>query len=69
MEPVYKVVELIGTSKESWEQAAQNAIETASDSLRDIRIAEVAKQDIKFESKDEVFFRTKLKVSFKYQDN
>jgi hypothetical protein len=64
---VYKVTEVIGTSTKSWEDAAQNAIETASGSLRDLRIAEVVKQDVKVEQGKVRAFRTRLLLSFKYQ--
>jgi hypothetical protein len=62
---VYKVIELVGTSTESWEKAATVALETASKSLRDLRVAEVMQFDIHFEDGKPVF-RTKLSVSFKY---
>jgi hypothetical protein len=64
-ESVYKVIELIGSSTESWEKAAAVALETASKSLRDLRVAEVEKFDIHIENGKPVF-RTKLSVSFKY---
>lgn len=67
MESTYKVVELVGTSPESWEKAAAVAIGEAKKSLRDLRIAEVADLDIHVsEDGDIIAFRTKLKVSFKY---
>ncbi len=65
-ESVYKVIELIGTSEESWEKAALAAVELASKSLEDIRIAEVVRMDLQIEDGKAVLFRTKLKVSFKY---
>ena len=65
---VYKVTEVIGTSTKSWEDAAQNAVETASGSLRDLRIAEVVKQDLKVEQGKVRAFRTRLLLSFKYED-
>ena len=65
---VYKVIELVGTSAESWEEAAKNAIERASKSLKDLRIAEVVDQDLKIENNVVTAFRTKLRVSFKFQD-
>lgn len=68
MESVYKVVELIGTSPNSWEEAAKNAVETASKSLKDLRIAEAVEFDMKVEDGKVSAFRTKVKVSFKYQD-
>ena len=64
---VYKVIELVGTSETSWEEAAKNAIELAAKSLRDLRIAEVVEQDLKLEDNEVVAYRTKLKVSFKYE--
>lgn len=68
MESVYKVVELIGTSPNSWEEAAKNAVETASKSLKDLRIAEAVEFDMKVEDGKVSAFRTKVKVSFKYQE-
>lgn len=69
MESTYKVIELVGTSPESWEKAAAVAIAEAKKSLRDLRIAEVADLDINVsEDGDIIAYRTKLKVSFKYQD-
>jgi flavin-binding protein dodecin len=64
---VYKVTEVIGTSTKSWEDAAQKAIETASGTLRDLRIAEVVKQDVKVEQGKVRAFRTRLLLSFKYE--
>jgi len=64
---VYKVIEIIGSSPDSWEKAAQAAIETASKSLRDLRIAEVEALDIQLEKGKVSAFRTKLKVSFKFE--
>ncbi|HEX8665546.1 MAG TPA: dodecin family protein [Beijerinckiaceae bacterium] len=66
-ESVYKVIELIGTSTESWEQAARVAVERAAESLRDLRIAEVTEQDIQLKDGKVELYRTKLKVSFKYE--
>ena len=63
---VYKVVEVIGTSPVSWEEAAKNAVQTASQSLRDLRIAEVSKMDVKVEDGRVTAFRTRLALSFKY---
>jgi flavin-binding protein dodecin len=62
---VYKVIEIVGTSRESWSDAASNAIQSASKSLRDLRVAEVDKLDAKVEGTTLVY-RAKLKVSFKY---
>lgn len=66
MESVYKVIELIGTSEKSWEEAARVAVTTASKTLRDLRVAEVKEMDIKIEEGN-VVFRVKMNVSFKYQ--
>jgi dodecin len=63
---VYKIIELIGTSKASWEDAAKNAVETASKSLRDLRIAEVAELDMVVEEGKVTAYRAKVKISFKY---
>ncbi len=64
---VYKVVELVGTSQKSWERAARTAVERASTSLRDLRVAEVVEQDLVIENGKVEAYRTKLKVSFKYE--
>ena len=64
---VYKVIELIGTSSQSWEDAATNAVKTAKESLRDLRVAEVVEQDLDIGEGGAVTFRTKLRVSFKYE--
>jgi flavin-binding protein dodecin len=66
-ESVYKVIELIGTSTESWEKAAANAVETAAKSLRELRIAEVMQLDMHLDDGKVVAYRAKLKVSFKYE--
>ena len=66
-ESVYKVIELVGTSSDSWEKAAKAAIERASQSLRDLRVAEVVEQDLVIEKGKVDAFRIKLKVSFKYE--
>ena len=66
-ESVYKVIELIGTSTESWEKAATTAVARASKSLRDLRIAEVTAMDLVVENGKVKAFRTKLKLSFKYE--
>jgi len=68
MESVYKVVELIGTSPNSWEEAAKNAVETAGKSLKDLRIAEAVEFDMKVEDGKVSAYRAKVKVSFKYQE-
>lgn len=66
-ESVYKVVELVGTSAESWEKAAAAAVNRAGESLRDLRIAEVAELDMQIEEGRIVAYRAKVKVSFKYE--
>ncbi len=66
-ESIYKVIELIGTSSESWEKAAQVAIERAAQSLRDLRIAEVSELDMQLDDGKVVAYRAKVKVSFKYE--
>jgi hypothetical protein len=67
-ESVYKVIELVGTSTESWEKAASAAVKTASKTLRDLRIAEVTLLDLQIEGGKVRAYRAKLKVSFKYED-
>ena len=67
-ESVYKVIELVGTSTESWEKAATAAINKASKTLKDLRIAEVTQLDLQIEDGKVRAFRSKLKVSFKYHD-
>ncbi|HKQ00973.1 MAG TPA: dodecin family protein [Actinomycetes bacterium] len=64
---VYRVTELVGTSSESWERAAASAVETASQTLRDLRIAEVVELDLQIEDGRVRAYRTRLKVSFKYE--
>jgi dodecin len=64
---VYKVVEVVGTSTDSWEKAARTAVERASKSLRDLRVAEVVEQDVVIEKGKITAYRTKLKLSFKYE--
>ena len=66
-ESVYTVVELIGTSSESWEKAAAAAVTTASQSLRDLRVAEVVELDLQLEDGKVAAYRAKVKVSFKYE--
>jgi len=68
MESIYKVIEIIGTSPNSWEEAAKNAVETASKTLTDLRIAEAVEFDLKVEDGKVSAYRTKMKISFKYQD-
>ncbi len=67
-ESVYKVIELVGTSTESWERAATAAVERAAETLRDLRIAEVVEQDMQITNGKVEAFRVKLKLSFKYGD-
>jgi flavin-binding protein dodecin len=62
---VYRIIDLVGTSSVSWADAARNAVEAASHSLRDLRVAEVDKLDVKIEG-GEIVYRAKLKLSFKY---
>jgi hypothetical protein len=65
---VYRVTEVIGTSKTSWEDAAREALTAAAGSLRDLRVAEVVEQDIALDAKGQIeIFRTKLRISFKYE--
>ena len=66
-ESVYSVIELVGTSSESWEKAATVAVERASHTLRDLRVAEVVEQDLVIEDGKPKGYRTKLKVSFKHE--
>lgn len=66
-ESVYKIIELVGTSKVSWEEAAKIAIDRASETLRDLRIAEVSAMDMQIKDGKIEFYRTKLKVSFKFE--
>ena len=67
-ESVYKVIELVGTSNESWEAAAKAAVERAGQSLRDLRVAEVSELDMVLDDDGVVAYRAKVKVSFKYDD-
>ncbi len=66
--PVYKVIELIGTSENSWEEAASEAISRASQTVDDLRIAEVVSQDLKIEGGKVIAYRTKLSLSFKFRE-
>ena len=68
-ESVYKVIELIGSSDESWEKATAAAVERASKTLRDLRIAEVVRQDVHIENGKVSAYRVKLNVSFKFEDS
>ena len=65
---IYKVIELIGSSETSWEDAAKSAIEKAAQSLEDLRVAEILEQDIKIEDGKVVAYRVKLRVSFRFKD-
>ena len=66
-EAVYRIVDVVGVSEESWEDAGRHAVETAAGSLRDLRIAEVTKMDMKVEEGKVVAFRTRVALSFKYE--
>ena len=63
----YKIIELVGTSDKSWEEAARTAVETAGESLKDLRIAEITKLDVTIENGKIKNYRTRLNISFKYQ--
>ena len=65
---VYKVIELVGTSEESWEDAAKNAVERASKSLTNLRIAEIIKLDLKIDGGKVVAYRARVALSFKFKD-
>ena len=68
-ESIYKIIELVGTSESSWEEAAKNAVDRASESLRDLRIAEVTKLDMKVDDDGNVTaYRARVNVSFKYEE-
>ncbi len=64
---IYKVIEVVGTSATSWEDAATQAVKTAGETLHDLRVAEVVKQDLHIGEGGEVIFRTRLELSFKYE--
>jgi len=64
---VYKIIELVGSSEVSWEDAAKQAVETATKSLRDLRVAEVSELDMKLENGKVTAYRAKVKISFKYE--
>jgi flavin-binding protein dodecin len=66
-ENVYKVIELVGTSNESWERAAAAAVERASQTLRDLRVARIVEQDINIEPGKALTYRVKMQLSFKYE--
>ncbi|MFC1516476.1 dodecin family protein [Thermodesulfobacteriota bacterium] len=63
----YKIVELVGTSPNSWEEAAKHAVETANKTLRDLRIADITQMDMKIENGKVVAYRARVKLSFKYE--
>jgi flavin-binding protein dodecin len=65
---VYKVIELVGTSPNTWEEAAKNAVETAGKSLKNLRIAEISQLDLKVENGKATAFRARVKLSFKYEE-
>jgi len=65
---VYKIIELVGTSTDSWEKAAKIAVERAAKTLRDLRVAEIAQLDMTVEDGKVALYRAKVKVSFKYED-
>jgi hypothetical protein len=67
MESVYKVIQLVGTGEESWEKAATKAVETASKSLKNLRVAEIDKLDLKLEDGKVTAYRAKVSLSFKYE--
>lgn len=69
MDSVYNVIELIGTSEESWEKAAAAAVSEASKTLRDLRVAEVVEQDLLIESGEVMLYRTKIRLSFKHESD
>jgi hypothetical protein len=66
---IYKVIEIVGTSENSWEEAAKNAVERASQSLEDLRVAEVTSQDLKIENGEVVAYRTRVSVSFRFKED
>ena len=68
-ESIYKIIELVGTSSVSWEEAAKNAVETAAKTLKDLRIAEVTKLDMKVENRKVPVYRARVKLSFKYESS
>ena len=66
---VYKVIEIVGTSENSWEEAARNAVERAANTLEDLRIAEVTAQDLRIDDGKVVEYRTKVSLSFKFKED
>ena len=67
MESIYKIIEVVGTSKNSWEEAAKNAVEVAGKSLEDLRIAEIIKLDMAIDKNKVVAYRARVNISFKYR--
>jgi flavin-binding protein dodecin len=67
LDTIYKVVDVVGVSEKSWEDAGRNAVETAAESLRDLRVAEVTRMDMKVENGKVTAFRTRVSLSFKYE--
>ena len=67
-ESIYKIIELIGTSDKSWEDAAKKAVERAAETLEDLRVAEVSDMDMKIENGKVTAYRTKVKLSFRFRD-
>jgi dodecin len=66
-EPVYRIIDVVGVSENSWEEAGRHAVETAAGSLRDLRVAEVTKMDMRVENGKVLAFRTRVALSFKYE--
>ena len=67
MDSIYKIIDVVGTSKSSWEEAAKNAVETAGKSLEDLRVGEVVKLDLVIDKNKVVAYRARVNVSFKYR--
>jgi flavin-binding protein dodecin len=67
MDSIYKIIDVVGTSKSSWEEAAKNAVETAGKSLKDLRVAEVVKLDLAVDKNKVVAYRARVNISFKYR--
>lgn len=67
MDSIYKIIDVVGTSKTSWEEAAKNAVETAGKSLEDLRVGEVVKLDLVIEKGKVVAYRSRVNISFKYR--
>jgi flavin-binding protein dodecin len=67
-ESVYKIIELVGSSEKSWEEAAKNAVDTASKSLKNLRVAEIGKLDMKVENGKVTAYRARVSLSFKFED-